>query len=97
MARTVARLIIGRLLDIVGMSDTFNSIRKVDMRPFFALPILFVCLSGSAAIGADDATALLKTIQSSKTSDVERANAFEKIGDIAGVRRRAAARRFSWR
>ncbi len=54
------------------------------MRPRFALPILFVCLLGATAMGADDAATLLKVIQSIETSDVDRANAFEKIGDIAG-------------
>ena len=37
------------------------------------------------AASADDAAALLKTIQSSEASDVDRANAFEKIGDLAGA------------
>ncbi len=54
------------------------------MRPLFALSTLFVCLLGAAAMGADDAASLLKVIQSTETSDVDRANAFEKIGDIAG-------------
>jgi HEAT repeat protein len=54
------------------------------MRPIFALPTLFVCLFSAAAMGADDAAALLEVIQSTETSDVDRANAFEKIGDIAG-------------
>lgn len=54
------------------------------MRPHFALPTLLVCLLGAAAMGADDAAALLRVIQSAETSDVDRANAFEKIGDIAG-------------
>ena len=53
------------------------------MRSIFTLPTLFVCLFGAPAMGADDAAALLKTIQSTETSDVDRANAFEKIGDIA--------------
>ena len=53
------------------------------MRYIFVLPILFVLL-GAAAMGADDAAALLKTIQSTEAPDVDRANAFEKIGDIAG-------------
>ena len=52
------------------------------MRYFFTLPILAVLLS-AAAMGADPA-ALLKVIQSTETSDVDRANAFEKIGDVAG-------------
>ena len=54
------------------------------MRPIFALPIFFVCLLSTPAMCADDAAALLKTIQSPETSDVDRANAFEKIGDTAG-------------
>ena len=53
------------------------------MRSILALPTLFVCLFGAPAMGADDAAALLKTIQSTETPDVDRANAFEKIGDIA--------------
>ena len=53
------------------------------MRHIYTLPILFVLL-GAAAMGADDAAALLKTIQSTEAPDVDRANAFEKIGDIAG-------------
>ncbi|NQT13853.1 MAG: HEAT repeat domain-containing protein [Planctomycetes bacterium] len=54
------------------------------MRPIFTLSTLFVCLLSAAAVGADDAAALLKTIQSAETPDVDRANAFEKIGDVAG-------------
>lgn len=54
------------------------------MRPVFALLILFVCLLGVPALCADDPAALLKTIQSPDAADVDRANAFEKIGDIAG-------------
>ncbi len=54
------------------------------MRPHFALPILFVCLLSAAAMGADDAAALLTVIKATETSDVDRANAFEKIGDLAG-------------
>ena len=54
------------------------------MHPIFALSTLFVCLLSATAMGADDAAALLKVIQSTETSDVDRANAFEKIGDIAG-------------
>jgi HEAT repeat protein len=52
------------------------------MRP--ALATLFVCLFSAVAGGADDAATLLKVIQSAETSDVDRANAFEKIGDLAG-------------
>ncbi len=54
------------------------------MRPVFALLTLFVCLLSVPALCADDAAALLKTIQSPEAADVDRANAFEKIGDIAG-------------
>ncbi|MBN2294715.1 MAG: HEAT repeat domain-containing protein [Pirellulales bacterium] len=54
------------------------------MRNFFALPIVLVCLLAAPAFCADDAAALLKKIQSPETPDVDRANAFEKIGDIAG-------------
>jgi HEAT repeat protein len=54
------------------------------MRPNFALPTLLVCLLGAAATGADDAAALLRVIQSPDAPDVDRANAFEKIGEIAG-------------
>ena len=54
------------------------------MRPIFALTCLFVCLLAVPAMGADDAAALLKTIQSPDSADVDRANAFEKIGDLAG-------------
>jgi len=54
------------------------------MRANFALSTLFVCLLSVAATGADDAAALLKLIQSPDASDVDRANAFEKIGDVAG-------------
>ncbi len=57
--------------------------RKPDMRYIFTLPILAVLLSATA-MGADDAAALLKVIQSTEATDVDRANAFEKIGDIAG-------------
>lgn len=55
------------------------------MRPILALPTLFVCLLSAMAVGADDVAELLKAIQSNETSDVERANAFERIGDIAGA------------
>ena len=55
------------------------------MRPILALPTLFACLLGATAVRADDVAALLKVIQANETSDVDRANAFEKIGDIAGV------------
>ena len=55
------------------------------MRPALALTTVFTCLFCSTALGADDAAALLEAIQSNETSDVDRANAFEKIGDIAGA------------
>ncbi len=54
------------------------------MRLTLTLSALFVWLLGAAAMGADDAAALLNAIQSAETLDVDRANAFEKIGDIAG-------------
>jgi HEAT repeat protein len=54
------------------------------MRSILALPTLVACLFSATAIGADDAAELLKVIQSTETSAVDRANAFEKIGDIAG-------------
>jgi HEAT repeat protein len=54
------------------------------MRLNLAFLALFVCLLSVAATGADDATTLLNTIQSTETPDVDRANAFAKIGDIAG-------------
>ena len=54
------------------------------MRANLALSTLFACLLSVAAAGADDAAALLRLIQSPDASDVDRANAFEKIGDIAG-------------
>ena len=54
------------------------------MRPILVLPTLFACLLSATAIYANDAAELLKVIQSNETSDVDRANAFEKIGDIAG-------------
>ena len=54
------------------------------MRSVFAFSSLLICLLGTPAMCADDAAALLKVIQSPATSDVDRANAFEKIGDLAG-------------
>ncbi|NUQ64305.1 MAG: HEAT repeat domain-containing protein [Pirellulales bacterium] len=54
------------------------------MRPIFALSGLLAGLLCAPALCADDAAALLKAIQSPETSDVDRANAFEKIGDLAG-------------
>lgn len=45
---------------------------------------LFACLLGVTTVSAGDSTELLKLIQSTETSDDKRANAFEKIGDIAG-------------
>lgn len=58
--------------------------KKVSMRSILAVPSFLACLLGATAIDAKDSTELLKVIQSSETSDVDRANAFEKIGDIAG-------------
>ncbi len=54
------------------------------MRPILVLTCLFACLLCMQAMCADDAAALLKTIQSPDSADVDRANAFEKIGDLAG-------------
>ena len=54
------------------------------MRSVFAFASLLICMLGMPAMGAEDAAALLKVIQASATSDVDRANAFEKIGDLAG-------------
>ena len=54
------------------------------MRSHCLLSTCFGCLLTVTAIGADNAAELLKVIQSNETSDVDRANAFEKIGDIAG-------------
>ena len=54
------------------------------MRSIFILPTLLACLLSTTAVGAYDVAELLNLIQSNETSDVDRANAFEKIGDIAG-------------
>ena len=54
------------------------------MRSVLAFSSLLICLCGSPVMCAEDAAALLKAIQSPATSDVDRANAFEKIGDLAG-------------
>jgi HEAT repeat protein len=54
------------------------------MRIQFTCTLLFVCLLGTAARGAEDAATLLKVIQSNEASEVDRANAFQKIGDLAG-------------
>ena len=54
------------------------------MRSVFAFVSLLICLLGTPAMCSEDAVALLKAIQSPATSDVDRANAFEKIGDVAG-------------
>ena len=54
------------------------------MRSILAIPTFFVCLLGASVTDAKDAAELLQVIQSSEASDVDRANAFEKIGDIAG-------------
>ena len=45
--------------------------------------IFLVCFLMGATATADDGANLLKVIQSNESSDVERANAFEKIGDVA--------------
>jgi len=55
------------------------------MRPILVFLTFFACLLGATAVRADHGTSLLEVIQSNETSDVDRANAFEKIGDIAGV------------
>ena len=55
------------------------------MGHIFAIPTIFACLLSATALRADDIAALLKVIQSNDSSDVDRANAFEKIGDIAGA------------
>ena len=55
------------------------------MRLILIFLTFFACLLSATASRADDGAALLKMIQSNETSDVDRANAFEKIGDIAGV------------
>ena len=47
------------------------------MRSILAIPTFFACLLSATAIGAKDAAELLKVIQSSEASDVDRANAFE--------------------
>lgn len=54
------------------------------MRTLVAVAGLVFCLLSKPAVGAEDAAQLLKTIQSPATTDVDRANAFEKIGDLAG-------------
>ena len=54
------------------------------MRFRFALALLFVLSVISATAVGEDASALMKVIRSTATSDVDKANAFEKIGDIAG-------------
>ena len=55
------------------------------MRPVLAFATLFICLPCALALAADDAAELLKVIQSNESSDADRANAFQKIGDIAGA------------
>jgi HEAT repeat protein len=54
------------------------------MRLVFVFANLLVCLCGAPARSADDAAMLLQVIQSPTASAVDRANAFEKIGDLAG-------------
>ena len=53
------------------------------MRPIFALSTFVACVLGMTAVRADNVAELLKVIQSNETLEVDRANAFEKIGDIA--------------
>lgn len=55
------------------------------MRLSLVFPTLLVSLLSAPAVGADDVAELLKVVQSNESSDVDRANAFEKIGDIAGA------------
>ena len=64
------------------------------MRTPFVVTILSVSLFSAAAMGAGDAASLLKVIQSPEATDVDRANAFEKIGDIAGDEAVAPLARF---
>ena len=54
------------------------------MRSILVLLSLFACLLNATDAVADNVAELLKLIQSNETSDVDRANAFEKIGDTAG-------------
>ena len=55
------------------------------MRLQLTLMNTFICLFVASTVHAQDATELLMMIQSPATSEVDRANAFEKIGDIAGA------------
>ena len=55
------------------------------MRLQLTLLNTFICLFVASTVHAQDATELLMMIQSPATSEVDRANAFEKIGDIAGA------------
>ncbi len=54
------------------------------MRTVAAVAGLVICLLSKPVMGGEDAATLLKIIQSPATADVDRANAFEKIGDLAG-------------
>ena len=55
------------------------------MRLILAVSILFTYLLTATNVDADEASELMKVIQSDDVSDVDRANAFEKIGDVAGA------------
>lgn len=54
------------------------------MRSEFMIFSLVACLFGTPVLCADDVADLLKVIQSPSAADVDRANAFERIGDVAG-------------
>ena len=57
------------------------------MRLSLVVPTLLACLLSARVVGADNVAVLLKVIQSNESSDVDRANAFEKIGSLADIRR----------
>ena len=54
------------------------------MRLILAPMTLISCFSVVTAVVADTATDLMEIIQSDDSSDVDRANAFEEIGNVAG-------------
>ncbi len=54
------------------------------MRLIFTVPTLCACLLAATTVVAADVAELMMTIQSNASSDVDRANAFEKVGDLAG-------------
>ena len=54
------------------------------MRLILAPVTLISCFSVVTAVVADTATDLMEIIQSDDSSDVDRANAFEEIGNVAG-------------